>query len=535
MIRERWAALRFLEPGGPHRSPENGPDGLWLLRTAGPKGPRYRALGLLVVLATGLDALPLRSGADRESPPAVPPPKPFVMPAPTVRTLSNGLEVLVIERRELPELSLRLVVKTGAEADPPDLPGTAQIVAGLLNEGTTHRTAFQIAEAVDDAGGNVDNGADWDESHLALSVLADHAELAFDLVADMAMHPAFAPAEVDRARRQMTSSLELLKDDPEYVADTVYDELEFRGTTYGHPADGTVASAARVSPSDLRQFHDRYYRPWNAILAVVGDISSDRALALAQQYFGAWTDPTAFHLAPLMRDSQTQPASVQTGPMVGREVVIVDKPDAVQTEIRVGTPGIARTSADYDALMLANQILGGPAANRLFKALRTERGLTYGASSDLVCYRSVGTWEAKTSTRTSETMKTVETVLEEMERLRRRPLSSLELEYAKNYLVGHLALEFESSDGMAAEELDLMVHGLPLDYWNHFPERIRDMTAGQVSEALGRYLDPDRAAIVLVGDVRGFGKELRKLGPARVIPLPDLDLGSADLQAAGTP
>ena len=153
----------------------------------------------------------------------------------------------------------------------------------------------------------------------------------------------------------------------------------------------------------------------------------------------------------------------------------------------------------------------------------------------MVCYRSLGTWEAKTSTRTAETIKTLETVLDEMNRLRRQPITALELEYAKNYLVGHLALEFETSGGMAAEELDLMVHGLPLYYWNRFPEKIRALTAGEVSETLARYLDPDRATIVLVGDVRGFSKELKKLGPARVISLPTLDLGSPDLKATRMP
>src|SRR5205814_128504 len=277
------------------------------------------ALGLLLAFVVRLYPLPPRAWTERESPPTVPPPKPFVMTAPTVRTLSNGLKVLVIERRGLPMLTLRLVVKTGAEADPPDLAGTAQIVAGLLNEGTTHRTAFQIAETVDDAGGNVDNSAGWDESYLGLSVLADHAELAFDLVADMVMHPAFAPSEVDRARRQMTSSLELLKGDPSYVADTVYDELEFRGTAYGHPADGTVASASRVSPPDLQWFHDRYYRPSNAILAVVGDIAAEQAFALAEKFFAGWPE------AP-----SPQPISALAPPSEShREILIVDKPDAV--------------------------------------------------------------------------------------------------------------------------------------------------------------------------------------------------------------
>jgi len=458
----------------------------------------------------------------REYPPPAPPPKRFALPAPALRVLPNGLRVVVLERHTLPVLTLRLVVEAGAEADPPALPGVAQLVSEVLTEGTTTRSARQIAESIDSIGGLVDSGADWDSSFVTLTVLNDQEQLAFDLLADMAAHPAFASSEVERKRKQTLSGLEVVRDDPTYLADTAFRRMIFAGTAYSHPEDGTLETVRRSTPEDLRAFHVRYYRPSNAILAVVGDIATNAAFEQAEKYFGPWAEAPQSEGAP-----QTLPAAES------RWVVAIDKPDAVQTEIRIGNPGTPRASPDYFALSVANQILGGPASNRLFRALRTRQGLTYGASSDLLCYRTLGAWVAKTFTRTPETMKSVHVSLEQMKGLRDHPISNSELDAAQGYLIGHLALEFETSDGIASQVLDLMTHNLPLDYWNRYPDKIQALTADEVWEATKRYLDPDHNVVVLVGNVAGFRKDLKKLGKVQVIPLADVDFGSPDFARAG--
>jgi len=453
----------------------------------------------------------------REFPPATPPPKPAVLPAPAVRALPNGLKVVVIERRTLPLLTLRLVVKAGAEADPAELAGTAQLVSALLTEGTTRRSGRQIAEAIDSVGGLIDSGATWDSSYVTLSVLNDHIELAFDLLADIVVHPAFAPAEIERKRKQTLSGLEVVREDPSYVADTALRQMIFAGTPYSHPEDGTVETVRRITPEDLRTFHRGYYRPSNSILAIVGDIVTSEAFDRAEHFFASWADgpaPTALRASILSQ-----------GPRRG---MAIDKPDAVQTEIRIGNLGAPRESPDYYALSAADQILGGPAANRLFKALRSRQGLTYGASSELVCYRTLGAWVAKTFTRTPETFQTVQVALEQMRNLRGHPITVQELETTKGYLIGHLALEFETSDGIASQVLELMIHDLPLDYWNRFPEKIRALTPEEIWKITRRYLDPEQNVIVLVGNVSAFKKDLKKLGPVQIIPLRNLDFGSAD-------
>ena len=454
------------------------------------------------------------SGLARDFPPSALPPKPLVLPSPELRVLPNGLKLVAVERHGLPLVTLRLMVKSGAESDPATLPGTAQLMSAVLTEGTSTRNAGQISEAIDSIGGVVDTGAGWDESYISLSVLTDHEELAFDLLADMVMHSTFAPAEVDRKRRQTLSGLEVVRDDPDYVADTALRRLAFSGTPYGHPEDGTIAAVRRITPEDLRAFYAARYQPSNAVLAIVGDIHAAEAFALAERYFGGWAN-------------QTPPAAPPASTEVGtHRILAIDKPDAVQTEIRIANLGAPRADTEYLALSIADQILGGPSENRLFKALRSHQGLTYGASSELLSYRTAGVWSCKTFTRTPETLKSLRLALEQIKQMHEHPITPQELETAQGYLIGHLALDFESSEEVASHTLELLVYNLPLDYWNRFPEKIRVLTTEEVWNAAGRRLAPENNIIVLVGNLSGFEKDLKKLGPVEFVPLAKLDLGA---------
>lgn len=477
-------------------------------------------LVLLTVLSLSLASfLPAR-----ELPPLVPPPLPVVMPEPAVRVLANGLKVVVLERHTLPLVTLTFSTPIGSEADPPSLPGMAQFAASLLNEGTKDRSALQIAEAIDGAGGTIDTGADWDDSYARLGILAGHTRLAFDLLSDIVIRPAFAPDEVERVRKQILSALDILRSDPSYLADTVFERVVFAGTSYSHPAEGVEGSIQRITPKELRKFHSRYYRPANAALVVVGDITTADAFDLAQRFFGSW------------RSGKPSPQPPRRSPSsnAARRIVVVDDPAAVETEIRIGNAAIERDNPDYDALTVANQILGGPAENLLFSALRSRRGLVYGASSDLVCYRDAGAWEARTSTRTDETLKTVALMLDQMKRVAGRGMDHQDLSLAQNYLVGHMALKFETSQQITDQLLDLITYSLPLGYWNRFPEKIRALTGSEVAEATRRYLEPRKVTIVLVGNASEFKKNLKKLGEVQIIPLAGIDLASKTLEQHGT-
>jgi zinc protease len=335
------------------------------------------------------------------------------------------------------------------------------------------------------------------------------------------MHPAFLPPEVERQRKQTLSGLEVLRDDPDYVATAAFRCLAFLGTPYGHAEDGTIPAVRRITRQDLRDFHNNYYQPSNALLAIAGDIETSKAFERAEKYFGSWTK----------RATPVMPAAAPVAAL--QRIVAIDKPDAVQTEIRVGNFGVPRNSPDYLALSIADQILGGPSENRLFRALRTHQGLTYGASSELLSYQSSGVWLAKTFTRTPETMKSVHLVLEQIKRMRDQPITPEELETARGYLIGHLALDFETSEGLASQTLELLVFDLPLDYWNRYPEKIRALTPDEVWNAARQRLVPDTSIIVLVGNISGIEKDLKKLGPVQFIPLAAVDFDSKELVLGG--
>lgn len=510
------------------------------------------SLAQLVLLAAVMAAHVLLAATlphprTRSAPPSVPPPEPIALPTPMVRTLANGLQVLVVEHRALPVLTLRMNIGAGPEADPSKLPGTAQFAASMYNEGTTDHSALDLAEQIDAAGGTWDNDSVWDISSGTLTVLADHADLAFDLMADMTMHPAYAPRDVDRIRKETVSAIQVLHSDPSYIADAVVSQLILAGTPYGHPGDGTLEATNQLTPQALTAFHAQNYLPNRSVLAVVGDITPSDAFKLAERDFGNWgTSATsksgvqglsaASGAAPEGSSAAGKPGPkwiTTAQPAGSTRIVIVDKPDAVQTEIRVGFPGIPRSSPDYAALTLANQILGGPASNRLFSDLRGEHGLTYSASSDLNCYLTTGTWVAKTSTRTPETTKAVQRVLQEMRQMRDHPISPFELEQALDYLIGHQALDFETSAGIADQFLDLLSYHLPLDTWSTWPTALRKLTPADIWQATRRYLDPDQSTIVLVGNASAFEKDMRRLASTRVIPIDDLDLGVPDLERTG--
>jgi zinc protease len=348
----------------------------------------------------------------------------------------------------------------------------------------------------------------------------------------MIVHPAFSPAEIERQRKQSLSALSVAQSDPAYIADAVFDQLTFTGTAYGHPPDGTAEAVRRLTAEDIRQFYSRNYLPANSILAIVGDIHAEDAFELGARYFAGWQENESSASTP--RATKPTPRGASSEAPASRTIIVIDKPDAVQTEIRVGNRAIPRGDADYAALTIANQILGGPATNRLYKSLRTDHGLTYSASSELDCYRTLGSWEGKTFTRTPETVKSLRLVLEQMASLRDHAISDGELHTAQSYLTGHMALEIESPEGIATQMLNLMVYNLPPDYWNQFPQELRALQTEEVLNATRRYLDPERNMIVLVGNAATFSRELKKLGEVRVIPIQKLDLDSPNLERAAS-
>jgi zinc protease len=462
-----------------------------------------------------------------------PPPRPLPVngdvkfPPYEVRTLANGLQVVAVLHHEQPSVTVRLLVRAGAAEDPDGKAGVASLVGSLLDQGTTSRSAAAIADTIDYVGGALGTGGGTDLSFINALVMKDSLALALDLVSDIARNPAFAPEEIERQRGQILSSLKVSYQDPDYVASSVADRLIYGFHPYGIPAVGTPESLGRITRDDLVEFHRRWFTPNNSILAIVGDLTAEEAFKGAERAFGGWP----------RRDV---PASrADEPPAATKRVVLVDRPNAVQTEIRVGQIGIPRKHRDFMALNLAVKVLGGEGANRLQNVLRSERGLTYGASADLDAFKRTGDIIADTDTRSETTGDALKVVLDEFARLQRETVSDRELDGVQNYLTGSFPLTIETPDAIAVQVLNTLSYELDISELETYRDQVNAVTVDDVQRVAKAFLRPERLSIVLVGDARKVVPQLHAIGVRNFeqIPLSELDLTTADLRprAGNTP
>jgi zinc protease len=446
--------------------------------------------------------------------------RPVKFPPYEIRKLPNGLQVVLVSHQEQPSVSVRMIVRAGAAQDPKGKMGVAMLTATLLDQGAGKRTAEQIADAIDFVGGILTTGAGTDLTYISAVVLKDSLPLALELISDVVRRPTFAQQELDRQRQQALSGMKVSAEDPEAVANQVIDRLIYGFHPYGLPGNGTVESLSSITRGDVADFHKQYYVPNNALIAVVGDVNPDEAMAGLTKAFGDWAQGTVPTFQPV------------DPPQPTKRVIVVDKPDAVQTEIRIGQIGIPRRHADFLAMDQAVKILGGEGANRLQQVLRSQRGLTYGASADLETYKTTGGIVAETDTRTDATAEVLRLAVDEFYKLQRERVYEGELEGAQAYLAGHFPLTIETPDAIATQVLNQLFYELPLEELQTYPERVRSVSPDDVQRIARNYLRPDRLAVVLVGNAEGFMKDLKGVGFGEFerIPMDQIDLLAADLK-----
>lgn len=495
---------------------------------------RARSVGrALLVIGFGLAAVPVgqasspvrTSVAQAPKWPSSTPPRPLAardvpFPAYDVRTLPNGLRVVVVVHREQPAVSLRAIVQAGSAEDPAARPGVAAMVSTLLDQGTASRTAQQVAETIDAAGGLLSTGLGRDLSFVNAVVMKDDLALGMRLVADLLRNPTFAPEEMERQRQQVLSGLKVAYEDPEYLADLVFDRLAYGAHPYGLPGNGTVESVQAMTRDDLVAFHRAHYAPNNTLLAVVGDVAVEEAMAAVTEAFEEW----ARHDVP--------PPPSARPPDPARRVVVIDWPGAAQTEIRVGQIGVPRKVDDYVAVDLLIKILGGAGANRLHRVLRIERGLTYSASADMESLKQSGQFVGQTSTRAETTGEALRLMVDEFSRLKRERVGDREMADAKAYFTGHFPLTIETPEQIATHVLNALFYDLPLRELETYRQRVNAVTLEDVSRAALRLLQPDKLTMVLVGDASAFVPQLERvgLGKFEIIPPEELDVLSPGLR-----
>ncbi len=485
-----------------------------------------RLAACLLMLACA--AAPARAQAPNW--PSERPPRPMAarevkFPPYAMRTLPNGLQVIAVSHHEQPVVSLRLIIRAGGAQDPSSKPGVAYLAASLLDQGTTTRNAEQIANTIDSIGGLLGTGSGSDLSFVNAIVMKDSFDVGLDLVSEIIRNPAFAPDEIERQRQQMLSGLKVSYDDPNYLAGVVFDRLVYGFHAYGRPDTGTFESIASITRDDLLAFHRAWFGANNAILAIVGDIGAKDAFAGAERAFGKWG-----------ASELTAPKGGDVPPPA-RRVVVIDRPGAAQTEIRVGHIAVPRRNADYLALDLATKILGGEGGNRLHRVLRSERGLTYGASADINALKESGDIVAETDTRPDKTGDVLRLIVGEFWKLQREPVEQRELTDAQAYLTGNFPLTIETPSQIALQILNAVFYGLDLNELQTYRERVNAITADDIQRVTRQYLHPDRLSIVLVGDASVFARQLAGAGFDKYerIPISELDLTSADLRRHALP
>jgi zinc protease len=459
--------------------------------------------------------------------PEIHPPRPFHFPSAATRTLSNGLRVFVVTDRRQPSVAVSLVMMSaGTVHDPAGMPGVASMTSAMLTQGTASRSAQQFAQAIDSVGGHISASADDDATSASLTVVARDMNLGMQLLSDAVLHPAFSDQELGRQRQQALSGLQVQYSDAGYLASAVFDRTVYGASQYGLPGEGTPESVKKIQRDDLVKFHDSSYAPNAALLAFAGDVTPERAFALAEKYFGAWEKKD------LPSEEATAPA-----PVSGLQFIVVDKPDAVQTQIRVGKLGIRRDSPDYLPLLVTNRIFGGGFNSRLNTEVRVKKGLTYGASSSFDANRFAGSFVAGTFTRTEATVEATKLVVDLISKMSTGDVTPAELKFAQEYLSGVYPIQSETSAQVAGRILTVAEYGLPGDYNDTYQQKILGVSDANVREMAARYFNPQDLDIVLVGNASKFLDGLKADFPNAKwdeIPLAQLDLLSPDLRQPKT-
>jgi zinc protease len=441
------------------------------------------------------------------APKTPPPPGPLTAaPFPPFQeaVLPNGIRLLVVTSRKQPVVSVSLNFSAGSSFDPPGKEGLASMVAGLLTKGAGSRTAEQVAEAIEGAGGTLSAGAGADFLSIGATVLTSSLPLAFELIGDAVVRPAFSGEEMELLRTQTLSALQVQLTQPEAIADRV-----FRRAIYGaHPYSRSElpASLKAITRADLLAFHRSRMRPGGALLVVAGDVTLAEARRLALRAFQGWTG-TATAVAPF----RSPPA------IAAAEVILVHRPGSVQSNLVVGNLTYLAADPRTYAATVVNQVLGGGASSRLFMKLREEKSWTYGAYSGYTRRKGIGSFSATTEVRTEVTDSALRELLSQLTRIGAEAVPPAELDASKGAITGSYPLSIESADQVAAAVANARLYGLPPDYVQTYRVRIGAVTAAQAQAVARATIRPRAAAIVIVGDGAKIYDRIKEIAPVRIV------------------
>ncbi|MBI2832962.1 MAG: insulinase family protein [Acidobacteria bacterium] len=419
------------------------------------------------------------------------------------QTLPNGVAVWTIEHHDLPVVAFTLLFPVGSASDPPPRPGLAALTADMLDEGTGDWSAIEVHDALARLGAQFIIEVGFDSLVMQLKTLARFTERALRLLADIVLGPRFDPVDLERVRDLRLNRLVTLRDLPPALAERTLARALYQDHPYGHVPLGTEAALRAIDVGEVREFYETKYLSGDPTLIVVGDVVPDEIARAAMDAFGEW---------PRGERSPGPPAAEPLVVAPDR-LVLLDRPSAPQSELRIGAVAAPRSTPDYFAMLVLNMILGGQFTSRLNTTLRQTKGYTYGVRSVFDFRRQRGPFVVDTSVRTDATAESISEVLAEMHGiLGDRPVSDAELDAARAALTRGYLRNFETADQLAHAAVQLALYELPETYFDEFVPHVNDVDRDAVERAAATYFAAARIATVVVGDKDRVRDSLTALG-----------------------
>ena len=471
----------------------------------------------------------------QESPPAPSAPRAVSVPAIKEKKLPNGLTVAVAERKNVPLVTVQLLIRSGAALEDLEKAGLANMTAGLLTKGTKTRTATDIAEQMEFLGGSINTGADWNKTVVTISVMSDKLESAMAIMADVVQNPAFKQSEIDLLKSQTLDSLTYNLKQPGFLANYAAAKYSFDE----HPAGGTPESLKSINRVDLLKYKKEFYDLSSSILIFTGDVSSVKAVSLARKYFRIAAPPRTEIIQRMDESPQTAVDNQPKEILTPKRLLVIDLPNSGQSAVSYskyienGRVDLneSRSNADYFPANVLNSILGGGYSSRLNQEIRIKRGLSYGAGSSFAWRYSNGNFSTRTQTKNESAAEVAELVLAEVKKLGETSAAAGELVSRKSVLTGNFGRSLETNEGLAAAIADLYSFDLPASELNSYTKMVQNVTDAQVRDfAKGNLNGGD---IIIVGDYAKFRDDLAKRFPNMkidVIKADELDLSKENLR-----
>jgi len=460
----------------------------------------------LLIYLVFLPLLITASGSEKSKPlpkdlPPYGPLEPFKAPQVSARTLSNGLTVWLVARPGFPKVAFAVAVRGGMASDPKDRPGLAQLITDAIDQGTKTRTARQIAEELQGAGGDLSGEAGADSIVVSTSVLSSRADAGLTVLADVLQNATFPASEVDLAKRNAAENLRSQEADPAFLARRALAKAVFGAHPYG-VISGTQESIGETTAEDLRREFARRFRPDQAVLVAVGDFQPETLMGTIQSLLGKWSAPGEPPVAAVTKPSLAAP----------HEIFYVERQGSVQTNILLGTLGPTRADPDYASTQVANAIYGGMFGSRLVLNIREDKGYTYSPGAGLTSRHQAAVLSTRAAVRNEVTGATLNEIDYELNRMATTEPEADEIVQAQRYLTGTRALALQSQSAVASQLAELWIFGLPAEELGKETARIQKVTAKDVEQAGARYFPASRQTIVAVGEKKVIDEQLAPFG-----------------------